>query len=518
MSTLAPGKLHQTIESVLHGLREDLLRDTARLIQFQTVSGGNPEQERLYREQIPACFDWLKELAEGMGFTFRQWDNWVAEIEWAAEGGNGSGSPPVFGIASHIDVVTPAGKWTHPPFSGEIVDGIMYGRGMQDDKGPLMQALYGLYAARKAGVKLPCTVRVIIGTQEETGDWTEIAHYLKQRPAPDYAFTPDADFPLIIGEKGMCNVEFKAKWPRVAPHPETGMEFVSFTGGSRANIVPDTAEVILRFPVESKSEVMKELVRETTRFTVEQPGSNVTLVPNNEEDSEAQGYYEALATFLGKAAHSSTPDKGHNALADALRFFADIETLPETVQAFVQFLAVIAAETDGSSLRIDSTHEFVGDTTAVLTVLDIGPEGGKALVNVRPTMGQDGPTVMEKAREAAGAFGRLTGLEVEVSRTGNGVEAIYLDPDQPAIGDFLGSLRKAYELVVGERCEQVAIGGTTYAKAFPNCCAFGPVLPGVDEALAHQADEHMAVDSIMRNALIYGLSAALMANGLEAKG
>lgn len=516
MNTISPEQLRQQLDTILGDLREDLLRDTARLIQFETVSGGNEEQERRYREQIPACLLWLKELSESMGFSFRQWDNRVAEIEWAIPGANGAGRRPVLGIASHIDVVTPAGEWQHPPFSGEIEDGIMYGRGMQDDKGPLMQVLYGLFAVRQAGVELPCDVRLIIGTQEETGDWSDIDHYLEQRSAPDYGFTPDADFPLIIGEKGMCNVQFRAKWPKLAPHPETSMEFLRFDGGTRSNIVPDKAEIALRFPIESKHEVMKELVRETTQFTVDHPGSNVTLVPNNEKELEAEGYYEALVTFIGKAAHSSTPDKGYNAVADALRFFSDVETLPDAVRAFVQFLAVLSSETDGSPLQVESSHPFVGDTTAALTVLRIGPQEGEALLNVRTTMGLSGDTVMEKARTAATEFTRLSGLELEVTRKGNQVDAIYLDPDGPQVGPFLASLRQAYELVVGEPCKQVAIGGTTYAKGLPNCCAFGPVLPGKDEALAHQADEHMAVDSIARNALIYGLSVALMANSKTA--
>lgn len=90
------------------------------------------------------------------------------------------------------------------------------------------------------------------------------------------------------------------------------------------------------------------------------------------------------------------------------------------------------------------------------------------------------------------------------------LEAIYLDPDKPGVGGFLRSLQAAYEAVTGEPGEIRAIGGTTHAKALPNCCAFGPVKNGVDEELAHQADEHLAVSSIRRNALIYGLSIALM--------
>ncbi|WP_372722344.1 M20/M25/M40 family metallo-hydrolase, partial [Immundisolibacter sp.] len=44
------------------------------------------------------------------------------------------------GILVHADVV-PAGdpaRWQHPPFSGALVDGAVWGRGSLDDKGPLV--------------------------------------------------------------------------------------------------------------------------------------------------------------------------------------------------------------------------------------------------------------------------------------------------------------------------------------------------------------------------------------------
>jgi succinyl-diaminopimelate desuccinylase len=274
--------------------------------------------------------------------------------------------------------------------------------------------------------------------------------------------------------------------------------------------VPALAEARLHFPAASKTAVMKELVRETTRYTVENPGSNVTLVPGSEKDSPKPGYYEALVSFIGKAAHSSLPAKGHNAALDALSFFSDIETLPAPVRAFIQFLAFVGAESDGSNLQIASTHPFVGDTTSVLSLVSVGATGGDANLNIRPTMGLPCETVMAKVNEAARAYSDLTGLEITVDENERMLEAIYLDPDKPGVGGFLRSLQAAYEAVTGEPGEIRAIGGTTYAKALPNCCAFGPVKNGVDEELAHQADEHLAVSSIRRNALIYGLSIALM--------
>lgn len=510
METHNTDKLKEVLETIVEQLSAEMLQDTTRIIAFETVSGGTPEQEARYRTEIPACLAWLEARAHEFGFRFRQWDNRVAEIEWPADRPNAKSPIRSVGIASHIDVVTPVGQWKFGPFNGHVDDGIFYGRGIQDDKGPLIQSLYGMLAVKKAGIKLPFDVRIIIGTSEETGDWSDVAHYLEQRGAPDCSFTPDADFPIIIGEKGLVNLRFSASWPKVPANAETGMEFIGLKGGERSNIVPGLAEVRLRFPVDKKHEVMKELVRETTRFTVENRGSNVTLMPND-TDAAPAGYYEALVSFIGKSAHSSTPAQGHNANLDALKFFSDIETMPAPVRAFIQFLAFVGAESDGSTLQIESDHPFVGATTSVLSLLSVGPERGEATLNVRPTMGLPCKRVVELAEAAAAAFGEASGLEIAVSDGGRRVEAIYLDPERPGVSEFLTSLQQAFEAVTGQEGKLTAIGGTTYAKALPNCCAFGPVMLGADEELAHQANERLAVASIKRNALIYGLSIALMA-------
>lgn len=498
------------MQAELDALAGGLIEDTQTIISFETVSGGDADQEAKYQDQIPACLEWLRQKAEANGLEFRCWDNRVAEIQWKAEAPRTAEIQSV-GVASHIDVVTPVGSWKYGPFNAQVgEDGMLYGRGIQDDKGPLIQTLYGILAAKRAGVKLPCDVRIIIGTSEETGDWSDIAHYVEQRGAPDCSFTPDADFPIIIGEKGMVNAVYSAKWPAAGADETTGMQFVSLRGGDRENIVPSLTEAILRFPVEQKHPVMKELVRETTQFTVDNPGSNVTLVPNNEKDSEAAGYYEALVSFIGKAAHSSTPANGHNAIKDALRFFADIEALPAPVRGFIQFLAIVSAEDSGANLGIDCRHDFVGDTTCVISLLDIGAEGGQATLNIRPTMGITTAQVKEQLLAAAAKFSEVTGLDIETSGFHRMMEPIYMDPEQPAVAKFLDSLRNGYQAVTGEPGELQSIGGTTYAKALPNCCAFGPIKLGTDPELAHQCDERLSVDSIKRNALIYGLSLALL--------
>ncbi|MGE0525236.1 MAG: M20/M25/M40 family metallo-hydrolase [Variibacter sp.] len=68
--------------------------------------------------------------------------------------GTGGGRSLV--LNAHIDTVTiePAAQWTRDPFGGEVVDGVMYGRGTSDMKGGMTAALMAITYLQEAGVKL----------------------------------------------------------------------------------------------------------------------------------------------------------------------------------------------------------------------------------------------------------------------------------------------------------------------------------------------------------------------------
>ncbi|MBI5155516.1 Sapep family Mn(2+)-dependent dipeptidase [Candidatus Poribacteria bacterium] len=496
----------ERIRTFVESRRDRLIADSSRIIQFQTVSGGTPEQQAEYERQIPACFEWLGGLVRGMGFEFRVIQGVVGEVLWR----NSDPSVPTMGIASHIDVVTPMGEWTHGPFSGEIAGGYLWGRGVQDDKGPLIQVLHALHAVKSCGFQPPCHIKVIIGTLEETSRWSDLEIYKDTVGAPEFGFTPDADFPIINGEKGMVSLAFKAAWPESGVHHDTGIEFVSLAGGERENIVPSWCELTLRFPSSDKTGVMKELVRTTTEFVVENHGANITLAPNREREV-GDGRYEAVVSFVGRAAHSSTPEKGHNAILDALHFVRDIETLPEPMRRFAAFLHMAASDLSGDNLGIASSHDFIGATSVSLSLIDLRAKGGEALLNVRPTMGLSCAEVLLCCRDTTEAFAAASGLDVSVRVAGTAKEAIHLDPENPEVAPFIKSLQQGYELVTGNSAGLQATAGTTYAKAFPNFCAFGPVIVPTDLELAHEVDERFLVESIVRNACIYGTSIALMA-------
>ena len=65
--------------------------------------------------------------------------------------------------------------WTKPPFDAVMVDGRMYGRGTNDDKGPSLAALFAMKAIREAGIPLKKGIRMILGCDEESG-WEDMAY------------------------------------------------------------------------------------------------------------------------------------------------------------------------------------------------------------------------------------------------------------------------------------------------------------------------------------------------------
>lgn len=509
---LTPESIASRTSAEVDSLRDELLAATTRIIQFRTVSGGTEEQQAEYEREIPACFEWLGAMASQMGFGFRVIDGVVGEISWPCA----TPGAPVVAVSSHIDVVTPVGDWTHPPFAGEIADGFLWGRGIIDDKGPLLQALYGLYAAKRAGITLPCTVNLVVGTQEETSDWSDLDRYLEVAGKPDYGFTPDAEFPIINGEKGMATLVLEADWDAPPMDAETGLEFVSLVGGTRENIVPDRCELMFRFPKAEKQPVMKELVRSATQYVVESnPEANVTLTRERDVEGEP-GRYEAVLTFIGKAAHSSLPEEGRNAILYGVDFIKNLEALPEGTRNFATFLLIACKDLHGENIGIDVTHDFIGRTTVSLSLLEIQAQRGKAVVNTRPTMGVLSSEVLDRMSAACAEFARVTGLGINVTLKPEHREAIFLDHEDPAVAPFIKALQRGFELVTGKEPKLVSIGGTTYAKAMPNCCAFGPVMTPDEPELAHQADERASVESIIRNAKIYGASFGMLGlAGLE---
>lgn len=114
------------------------------------------------------------------------------------------------GFIGHCDVVPPGSGWHFDPYKLTIINDYMIGRGVLDDKGPSVILLHAINFWIEKGEKLPYSIRFLFGTDEETFS-TDIAEYKKHYEEPRFLMTPDADFPVPYGEKGLMRFTISQK-------------------------------------------------------------------------------------------------------------------------------------------------------------------------------------------------------------------------------------------------------------------------------------------------------------------
>jgi len=124
--------------------------------------------------------------------------------------GKNSGANPIL-LMSHQDVVAARGKWRHPPFSGEIADGKIWGRGTVDTKGALCAILESVEGLIAEGFAPYCDVYVASSNNEEiTGDGAvKTVEYLYER---------NIRFDLVMDEGGSVMASYDSAQKRMVAH------------------------------------------------------------------------------------------------------------------------------------------------------------------------------------------------------------------------------------------------------------------------------------------------------------
>ena len=145
------------------------------------------------------------------------------------------------GILCHLDVVAEGSGWSCDPFGGEVRDGVMYGRGTLDDKGPTIAAFYAMKALKECGIQPKKKIRMILGLDEET-ESAGMKYYMQKVRMPDFAIVPDSDFPLVNGEKGIMIFDLAKK---LGKPEQGGISLRRLWGGNAPNMVPDTASAVV---------------------------------------------------------------------------------------------------------------------------------------------------------------------------------------------------------------------------------------------------------------------------------
>jgi len=398
----------------------------------------------------------MLELCEKLGFRTY---NMAGRVGWC-EYGEGDEMVAVLG---HLDVV-PAGEgWMEAePFSGEIKNGRIYGRGAMDDKGPLVSAVYALAALKDAGFLPSKRIRLLFGTNEETG-CTDMEWYRSHGgELPVMGFTPDAEYPVINGEKGIVNFTCAYGFEQTGNY-----RLVKLEGGTASNVTPDYAFAELACPSEALGLI---------------DASQVTVTPIKDG---------MRVEAFGVAAHGSTPELGENAigrLAQALTALPLEGGLADCI-AFIS--GRIGMETRGESIGLAMRDEISGELTVNLGVARADEKEISLTFSVRYPVTKKYDDVYSRLSRALNIGGFKLGELLHMP-------AIYMSPDSMLVK----TLCRVYSEHTGKEAAPKCIGGGTYAKSLPGIVAFGPVFPG-DEVREHKPDEYMEIERLIQNAEIY---------------
>lgn len=121
-------------------------------------------------------------------------------------------------LNAHIDTVETGdpSTWTHPPFSGDIVDGRLYGRGACDMKGGLVTHLIALAALRSAGYRPRGDVTVQSTISEEDGGAGALAAVLRGGGADGAIITEPTRLAVIVAQGG--SLMFRLRVPGRSAH------------------------------------------------------------------------------------------------------------------------------------------------------------------------------------------------------------------------------------------------------------------------------------------------------------
>jgi succinyl-diaminopimelate desuccinylase len=492
-------EIEERIIEHVEARREEICALLSRLVQFKTVNG-----EKGYEGEIDAILDFIGDRARDFGLHFEKFESTgkkVGILEWGANGDNPGGD---LGILCHADVV-PTGKgWRFDPFAGTVSEGRIWGRGTQDDKISIVGSLVSFSALKLLENEISTggesgLVRAIIGTQEEGGDWSDLQEFFTQHPPPTVSLVPDGEFPLINGEKGMMNLIFTEHNPPADP------DFI-LSGGTRSNIVPQEAYLRIAgklLPEEKLTSLLDAFLTEEKSPDSPVKSKGIHL---NHSGTDPDGYH--TIRFEGKAAHSSQPWKGMNAVAAALRFAFHSGLLHDSSSPSTKYLRLlnhIGQDWKGKALGIAMDHPEMEFCTSSLNVVQMKGDSNpwKAVCNVRHIIGQNSQMIAEAARKVVRDFNDLHKSAFRLITGEESQEPFYVSADRLPV--LFGILGRSYEKASGKRFFLKTIGGTTYAKAVPLGFAFGPIFPGSPE-LAHQVDEYISVEELVTFVKIYALA------------
>ena len=444
--------MREAIQNRIAVHRADMLRDLSALIEVPSVA--KPGKDGLpYGAECREALRRAEAIAQRLGFVTEVRDDAVLTVQWDKRDVN-------FAMLAHLDVV-PAGEgWTGNPFTLTVDSDALHGRGVTDDKGPVIAALHAMAIARELYPDLPHGVRLWLGTAEEIGS-PDLKHDLQNHTMPPYVITPDAVDAIVVGECAKYRPAVTTAWEQSDALPRV----TQLQGGRVRNAIPAEAEA-----------TVAGLTAADVRHMAQQ-WSCETEVNFTLTDTPAGLHLRAA----GRGAHIGKPWLGRNAQT-----------------ALVELLSKLPLADCGSARAIRAMARLFPYADPHGTALGLTVEDavmGKCRINATTcTLTETGMTLQFDGRGGANAteenFARV--IDSALTDAGFTVEqsemdaAHFVDPKSEVVQEMCDLWRT----VRGCEPKVVSMVAGSYAHFVPGAIAVGRAAEGIDCRI-HKADEFL---------------------------
>ena len=448
---------------------EDIVKDIESLVAIRSVEDLDHATDEM--PYGPASYEALckgVEIAERLGLDAHNCDGHIGYADVPGD------SERQIAMIAHTDIVPEGSGWTFDPFKLTRKDGYLIGRGVLDDKGPFVLELYcaKFFAERAArtGERLPYTIRCIIGNNEET-EMADVEWYLERYPQPEFLFSPDADFPLICGEKGGYSATIRSG--------KVSDVIVDFCGGTVGNAVAGEATALVRADAAA--------LPAAERITVEAVEGGLARI-----------------SAEGIGAHASTPAGSINAIGLLVDYLLENGLFSEGEKSFLEMEKLVFGSTDGSTLDIAAKDDLFDPLTCIGGTIRTVDGVFEQTIDSRYPTSITGDEITRRVGALCEAHGCTLTVDLDMV-------PFSTDPNS----DGIQALVRTYNEYTGRNDKPFTIGGGTYARHFKAGGAFGPNDPNFPMpdwiGAEHSADEGFSEEQFKRALEIYIVSVARLA-------
>ena len=381
------------------------------------------------------------------------------------------------GLIAHLDVVPVGDGWIYPPFGATYLPehDALIGRGVDDNKGSAVMALFVMRMLREWGAPLRHGVALYCGTSEENGMHDMKALRERGHVFPKLSLVPDAGFPVNYGQKGSLNGFIQAK--------AIG-NLLSFDGGSAHNVVPDRAECVIDAEEAAVQAALQKLPDGLRgKITAGKTPEGVRL------------------TAAGQSGHAAFPDGGVNAIAVLAAALVSSNLLTGAAAKAIAGLYALTRDNHGCSEGVFYEDELSGPLTLVYTIAHLKDGVLRVGLDCRYPITCPGGKLRSSLIEAWKALG-YTPEDLQLS------DPYYIPKESP----YVAALQQVYHSLTGSGEPPYTMGGGTYSKAVPNAVSFGPGVKGPSRVRAflpeghggaHGRDEALPMEKVYNCARIY---------------